>query len=351
MAASHSAWEVIPLGWLVDALGAVHAPSLLRWIVPIDELGHGTADLREDRRMTATSANPVESESAPIFGLSPSVSVVPYGDDEIFVRSGSRSEFSKVVRDPDRRRLLVPLLQLVRSGPLPVAGMAEALGAHESDVESLVEQLAEERILLAVGDQRSRRVLVAGDGGVARSLAELLRSDGIATVDITSLLGDDADLDEIATDLLVFCSDVRHPSLEHELNLWAMERGTPFMRVCTDGDEVLVGPIVLPGQTACLNCYDVQDEATRNFRFDYLTYKKALDDGSRPLSSARAQALAAGYAATAVADIDGSGWSFLVERVIHVNLSNLEITTDRIFRIPRCPVCIRHRADLRHTFL
>ncbi len=299
-----------------------------------------------------------QASEARIVGLSRRLSVTPYGDDEIFITAGSRSGTSKIVRDPERRRLLGGLAAVLAAGPCATTDAAAALDASLADIDALVEQLIDQGIVTADGVRRTGSVFIVGEGGVSDLVARALDGDGevvaarVATVE-------DLDADELlgvggpgdARPLVVLCADVRTPGVEQDLTLWSMETDTSVLRACVDGDDALVGPIVIPGQSACLNCYDIQDEATRSFRFDYLAYKAALDRGNAPTSTMRAQMLAAGYAAVAIADHAESGWGFLVDRVVHVNVGTLEISTDRVFRVPRCPVCIRYRADLRHTFL
>lgn len=56
-----------------------------------------------------------------------------HGDDEIFVRDGSRATFSKVIRDEDRRRLLTSIIQSATQ-PVDVAELATKLEVDEADV-------------------------------------------------------------------------------------------------------------------------------------------------------------------------------------------------------------------------
>lgn len=59
--------------------------------------------------------------------------LLPHGDDEIFVRDGSRATFSKVIRDEDRRRLLTSIIQSATQ-PVDVAELATKLEVDEADV-------------------------------------------------------------------------------------------------------------------------------------------------------------------------------------------------------------------------
>jgi ribosomal protein S12 methylthiotransferase accessory factor len=151
---------------------------------------------------------------------------------------------------------------------------------------------------------------------------------------------------------VVVATDHLRPALSHAFNTWAAEMSRPWLNVTTDGTELLVGPIVVPGQTACFNCLEIQDEATRQYRHDFLVYKDAIErDGSLAAVSTPAAYLAASWAALAVAQFEQSGPCFLVDRLLRIDLDRLDVVAQRVFALPRCPVCARTRHDLRHAFL
>jgi bacteriocin biosynthesis cyclodehydratase domain-containing protein len=259
---------------------------------------------------------------------------------------------SRVVRDPERRRILGPLMRLAAASPVTVAGVAERLGVPPGDVEAIARQLLEDELLVVIDAEREATpVTVAGKGELADGIVALLTSDMGDHVAKEELDVDGGDIGAARDGVVVLALDARRPALEHEFNVWAAEAGQSFMRVALDGDEALIGPLVVPGKTACLNCFDMQDEATRQFPYDYVAYKDALDSGAAPRSSATTCAVAASFAARAVIALDSGGWGFLAERVIRVNFDTLEVTTDRILQFPRCPVCVRTRHEPRHTFL
>jgi hypothetical protein len=107
----------------------------------------------------------------------------------------------------------------------------------------------------------------------------------------------------------------------------------------------------VPGLTACFNCFDVFDESGRQHRNDFLIYKDQLGEG-RPIPVRPTNAyLAAAWAAQGVEQFVRDGRSFLVERVLRVDAERMEVITERVFQLPRCPVCSRGRPELRHTFL
>jgi bacteriocin biosynthesis cyclodehydratase domain-containing protein len=208
---------------------------------------------------------------------------------------------------------------------------------------------------------------VLGAGPIAAVLAMILDEAGQVPVE-TVWEGDarparepqrrvpdllDADLGDLLSGarLAVVAIDGMRPGLSHAVNEAAAEAGVPWLNVAADGPELLVGPIVVPGLTACFNCFEVFDESGRQHRHDFLIYKDALRDG-RPIPVPPTRAyLAAAWAAQGIEQFVRDGRGFLVERVLRVDTERMEVISERVFQLPRCPLCSRGRPELRHTFL
>lgn len=323
--------------------------------------------------MSNSVANGVQAdennnEAAPskvdtVWRLRSGLQLIPYGPDEVFVRHGSRSPMSRVVRDPDRRRVIEPLLAGLSDMPHSVDDLRGRVGGEIDDLGDLLEQLEAAGVVESVDPvSRLLRVTVIGDGAIAHQLESLLGEE----FEITTLGGDSADLDEIQdlladdeldTDLVVLAIDNYRPALELAANSAVAVGGHPLLRVTVDGDHCLVGPLIVPGQSACLNCLDIQDEASRHFRHDFIVYKDHADleaissDDGPTLLDTIAASTAASIAAAGLMAARDKRWGFLFERVVRVDLGRFDVTTDRLFALPRCPVCLRTRAELRHTFL
>ena len=308
----------------------------------------------------------------------PRVHITPYGEDEIFVRRGSRSTFSRVIRDEGRRRMLT---RLVFDIVEPVAVDQVLLGypGREQDVQSILELLEQEGLVrrtgvngVSIGSTEAEDtdadltgpVRILGDGLIATVLADLLRAEGqkvelLLDAPEHSDSTPDADLLDRCFDedldgsrLIVVAVDHLRPALSHAINEWAAANGQPWMHLTTDGDELLIGPIVVPGSTACFNCLEIQDEAGRGLRNDFLAYKDRLRrERHRPSIPAAVGHLAAAWAALAIDELTQGGRSFLIERLLRLDTDRWDVITQQVFQIPRCPVCIRTRPDPRHTFL
>ena len=138
--------------------------------------------------------------------------LLPQGDDEIFVRSGSRAAFSKVIRDEERRRILTRLIQETPQAANPTE-IAERLGADVETVRLLVERLINEGVLETATSQRVHTIVLIGAGNMRDSVLRMLSvMDGLIVQEIApeefldgladEVLGGDAAVAVVATDRL-----------------------------------------------------------------------------------------------------------------------------------------------------
>jgi bacteriocin biosynthesis cyclodehydratase domain len=281
--------------------------------------------------------------------------LLPQGDDEIFVRSGSRAAFSKVIRDEERRRILTRLIQETPQAANPTE-IAERLGADVETVRLLVERLINEGVLETAASQRVHTIVLIGAGNMRDSVLRMLSvMDGLIVQEIApvefldgladEVLGGDAAVAVVATDRL-------YPRLNHATNELALELGFPVLYLYADGPEVQIGPLVQPGESACYSCFEVQDEGARHLRDEFLVFKDDLDRQNQLMvTSPLVAAMGAAWAGIALADFFHQPASRFRERVLRVETERLEVASHRILQMPRCPSCSRWRPELQHTFL
>jgi bacteriocin biosynthesis cyclodehydratase domain-containing protein len=190
----------------------------------------------------------------------------------------------------------------------------------------------------------------------------LLTTEGIAATLVEVAPGTADEEDAVIVDvieraaaegeLLVLATTHLRPALSLRVNELAIERGVTVLHVCLDGPEARIGPVVVPGVTACYACWESQDEGSRHLRHDFLAYKDRL---ARVPSETEARPavvhLAAAWAALAAHPAASGRGSFLHGRSLRVETERSEVVSHRILQLPRCPVCSRARHDLRHAFL
>lgn len=280
--------------------------------------------------------------------------LLPQGDDEVFVREGSRAAFSKVIRDEQNRRILSKLVQKA-TVPGTLGELADRLEMTTEDIEPVVQRLVEDDIMHPVSEVKDYSIAVVSEGNLGAALLNVMGDmDAVSATaadpeDLTS-----GQLDAVLgeSDLLVVATTVLRPALNHAANEIAHEFTIPVLFVFADGPEVQVGPMVYPGETACYTCFEVQDEGARHLRDEFLVFKDDLDRHPAEKSvNAPMAAMASAWATLAVADAQSKTMSRLAERIVRVETDRLEVASHRILQLPRCPSCSRHRADLQHTFL
>ena len=304
------------------------------------------------------AARPTETiDDAPQYRLRTGLHILPHGDDEVFVRDGSRSAFSKIVRDSGRRRLLSRVVQAATE-PVSAPQLAERWDEDGEALSDIVAQLADSGVLVAADAKAaSVSVLLLGSGTLADTLTGLADSDDRITVtrhaDLPALQ-EALDSDDPTGDaqIIAVVGDALDPALCLDANALALEYRIPAVYAHVDGPEAIVGPLVIPGETACYLCHDLQDEGARHLRDEYIIYKDSLSRGiPGPGADPAVAALAAAWLRLALAKHDRAERGFLDQRIMRVETSRMEVMTHRVLTIPRCPACATSRAELEHTFL
>jgi molybdopterin-synthase adenylyltransferase len=140
---------------------------------------------------------------------------------------------------------------------------------------------------------------------------------------------------------LVACSDFGGSELLADWNEFAYEKGWHFLPVVLQNLVGLVGPLVVPGETACYQCLLARENA--NLAASSIT--RAIE-----LVAFQGQSIAAHHPsmASALADVAaleltkhyGYGWpSAAIGKTIEVNLMAATMQTRPILKAPGCPVC------------
>jgi bacteriocin biosynthesis cyclodehydratase domain-containing protein len=332
----------------------------------------------------------------------PHLVVVQCTDDEVLVRHGTRSRYSRVLRDDGRHRVLGPLL---RAFDQPVwsddvaTELADRISRDQFD--QLVAQLSDDGVLVRedsgtfslyrglaggkpIDGLREATVGLIGMGQIGTQIATQLTELGVGgvlaldagggkangrsrlaplngEVDTVAWRSGSADSDPDAVtgmideaDLVVLALEGFRPALLHQVNRAAVAAGRPWLPVYADGSEMIVGPLVVPGESACYNEHEIQHESSRVLRREYLLYSEEQAGhkaGDLPTLLPPFAAIAASWAVVALLPFLADGSSFLVGRAIRIDFERLEVTQELVLRLPRCPVCSPHRPAFRHPFL
>lgn len=83
-------------------------------------------------------------------------------------------------------------------------------------------------------------------------------------------------------DLLVGCFDRGFASAHHWINREAVARGVPAVYAELRAHRARVGPLVIPGETACYMCYRMRSIACEEHFADAMAHEEYLDSSKRP---------------------------------------------------------------------
>lgn len=119
---------------------------------------------------------------------------------------------------------------------------------------------------------------------------------------------------------------------------------TPFVSGYAQGDNLEIGPFVIPGATACYYCYNTRRKSNLE-KFEYL---KSFEEGytQRPERSIRrgepsifCSILGEILAWEVYKYLLGFEQPATFDTLLQFNLMSLELTKHHIFKLPRCPKC------------
>jgi len=342
--------------------------------------------------------------------VNPHTVVIACGADEVVVRHGARSRFSRIISDSGRTGLLGKVLAWFTT-PNSIAKLIETGAVHEPDepaVSELIAYLLGEgvlvdpratvqaiylsRILGLPGDLKSRSSAVIGAGRVGDAIVQELTDLGVGRIvlldegrvetnghargsrkrgadgtagakpgetPLVVMPGSRDDVDSLravfeSVDLVVAAIDGFSSRFLHVANQAALDSGRPWLAVCVDGSEACIGPVFVPGETACYNEFEIQQEASLSVtRDDYFLYKESTNGAAaagRVVLPTFAR-IAAGFAGIAVAHYLASGRSALVGRCHRIDFERMTVDYEDVLRMPRCPACSPGRAAYRHLFM
>jgi bacteriocin biosynthesis cyclodehydratase domain-containing protein len=176
-------------------------------------------------------------------------------------------------------------------------------------------------------------VTVAGAGPSGAEIARLLRLDGVGEVRPAALPPPPD-----RAKLVVTAPAPGELERQRSWNEAALERGVAWLQVLPfDGRIAAVGPLYLPGETCCHECFRLRRASTSGYREDYAALERLPAHApSAPSFDAVLAGLAAQFALRWLAHADprlpGTWWAL-------EHGPRPALTVHRVYRVPRCPVC------------
>ena len=142
--------------------------------------------------------------------------------------------------------------------------------------------------------------------------------------------------------LVIVAGDRPSPLLYKRIKTVALDKKVMWTMVTMDGVEGIIGPTIVPHETACYTCYEMRLECNIDAYTEYLQYKKYLDEhpetyaetiGIPPFAD-----IIAGFLVSDVPImLQTSGVTF--GRQVIINFPAQKIEVNNVLKLPRCPSC------------
>jgi bacteriocin biosynthesis cyclodehydratase domain-containing protein len=232
-------------------------------------------------------------------------------------------------------------ISLIGCGPIGVL-VAEALVQHGIGGLYLLDPRPTDQIWRAycTGSPTD-----ASQGPAHLALETRLRNAGYSNVSAAT----DEKLETASIGQAVLSADLVVVTLEqpelrtcHVVNRHCIRQETPWLLATIDGNHGLVGPLFVPGHTACYNCYQSLAWAATPSPVMAQRYRQHLLQ--RGASSFFAglpgfAQLVAGYTSLATVHFLLRQTSFALGTVVALELNDMTVDIEKVLKLPRCPVC------------
>jgi bacteriocin biosynthesis cyclodehydratase domain-containing protein len=335
-----------------------------------------------------------DDDTSPTVSVNPAFVPIVVDENEVHFRTGPWSGPTYRIRDRDEDGDLEGLLEAI-DGERSIDDVCERFEDSES-VRETVESLVDRNVLVtgrrgdaglgqgyaslrtdAEGEStEDARVLVVTDGTLGRYVVEDVVAAGVdevcvllpesidasewtnsldvaAASDVTVLEGGGEMDGEAATaDVLVAAFTGPRPRLLEEVNAVAHSTGTPLLVGQVRGFDGVVGPTVLPGETACVECFRRRRDAVISDPDVFSKYERRAEAAGTERRAARPMVrIVAGHLSYDVRNQLGGDFAFTAGRVLHHDFYEYTVESNDVLRLPDCEVCgssAGHVDDARH---
>lgn len=323
--------------------------------------------------------------------IDPVVVPVTISPDEVHFRSGPWSGPIATLTDESRDGTLAAIVDSL-DGTLTAGEILDRFDrADEDDIRTVISELEDRKIVSDAAEspdtavversplpvrfsQRDRdvldakTVLLVSNGRLCDRLASMLSRAGVGTVDVrhggdmptdssvTGRIFDPTDerlrADVRAADMVVFAVERPWRSAVERVNAAVQDTGTPLLCAEAVGYDLSVGPTVLPGETACYECYAARRRMNLEAPERYDEFERQMDAPFGPFEGALPfPELVGSLAATDAVNYLCYGYGFTVGKTITVDVSSFAFEANQVLRLPRCDACGPHEGEVGYDSL
>lgn len=147
---------------------------------------------------------------------------------------------------------------------------------------------------------------------------------------------------------VVLCSDTMALAGHDRTNAACLAARTPWLSVRADRGSALIGPYVIPGESACFTCFELRNRINSDHPADHeamTAHWKSIAPTAEPWPALGAFTAAVGQmvALDLIHVIGGARLSAALGRVIHLSPAVFNARHHEVLKLPRCPACSRLR--------
>lgn len=314
--------------------------------------------------------------------IDPALVPVRLSPDDVHFRAGPWSGTVFELSDDERTGRLADLVDML-DGTNTVEEILDAFGDDSDDVAEVLYLLQTEDVIFDGEDAIEREgvrgyvsaidrfsgaeldrlagstVTLVGSGRTATDLARDAVEMGVGDVRLLSLHGtsvpedlatasdvstlDSENLAEAveAADCVVYAADRPDPDATDRLNRLVHDAETPLLVGQVAGLDGVVGPTIIPGETACYECFRQRRYANVEAPEGYRAYEEVVADtsGAPGPNLPGFGRIVAGCLGLELVNQLVSGVGFTVGRIIHYDFADLSVEANDVLRMPRCSVC------------
>jgi thiazole/oxazole-forming peptide maturase SagC family component len=150
-------------------------------------------------------------------------------------------------------------------------------------------------------------------------------------------------------EMLVLCQDEFDPEIFEAVNKFCLERGMSWISQRNLGHRVEVGPLIVPGETACFRCLELRRTSNLTTYGTFLDSRRRLVEDRASLGTLN---ITLGYELLAVEVmkfLTGFSRPATYGAVVSLDLLSLQTKAHPLLRIPRCPECSAIARENRPT--
>lgn len=311
--------------------------------------------------------------------INPSFVPVVVTEDEVHFRAGTWNKNGYRIRDDSETGILESLVDSLRKGARIETVLSAFDPEKRDDVRAVVGKLHDSNVLIESddsddsppdrytgylslkekhtedGDLSSSSVTVVGSGTLTEMLTADLVELGVESVTVLDPSGtadvgseevveyretgvEDATEAFTSADLVIATTMKPRRDRLQSVNRLALDAQTPCLFARIHGFDGMVGPTVVPGETACFECLGQRIETSVPNEDTLSAYFDQSSDTDSAVLTPFARVLA-GHAASEAMHQLTNRVGFTVGRMLSVDFYDFEIDSDDVLKLPRCSAC------------